>query len=121
MDAMPDAQESAGIAGLSQEIAPMVADEAEGVEVAPAKGGKSDAADPQGETHSPLPFGLANALRAVQGHRKDSLPLPPGLARKIEAPAKPAVEGKEPAQNTDRSEEHTTEHQSIMRLPDEGL
>src|SRR3546814_20193473 len=94
MDAMPDAQESAGIAGLSQEIAPMVADEAEGVEVAPAKGGKSDAADPQGETPSPLPFGLANALRAVQGHRKDSLPLPPGLARKIEAPAEPAEIGR---------------------------
>src|SRR3546814_20452956 len=101
MDAMPDAQESAGIAGLSQEIAPMVADEAEGVEVAPAKGGKSDAADPQGETPSPLPFGLANALRAVQGQRKVSLHLPPGLARRTAAPAQPAAEGTEPAPNHD--------------------
>ncbi|BAI97912.1 hypothetical protein Sj15T_23220 [Sphingobium sp. TA15] len=109
MDAMPDAQESAGIAGLSQEIAPMVADEAEGVEVAPAKGGKADVADAQGETPSPLPFGLANALRAVQGHRKDSLPLPPGLARKIDAPAEPALEGTVPAADTDSVEEVAAE------------
>src|SRR3546814_6462886 len=66
MDAMTDAQESAGIAGLSQEIAPMVADEAEGVEVAPDKGGKSDAAEPQVETTTPMPFGLANALRSEE-------------------------------------------------------
>ncbi|QOT70767.1 MULTISPECIES: flagellar hook-length control protein FliK [Sphingobium] len=97
MAALPEAQESAGIAGPPQGIAPAAADEAEGMEPAPPKAGKADGGDPEVETASPLPFGLANALRAVQSHRKDSLPLPPGLARKIDAPAEAAVRETAPA------------------------
>ena len=105
MEASPDAQESAGTAGLPQGDAPIGADEAEGIEVAPARGGKAGPADAEGETPSPLPFGLANALRAVQSHRKDGLPLPPGLARKIDAPAGPGVEGPVPVENVDAAGE----------------
>ena len=76
MDASQEAQENAGVGG-SPQIDPTTT---------PVKAGKAD------ETLSSLPFGLANALRAVQSHRKDSLPLPPGLAAKIDPPAQPGVD-----------------------------
>lgn len=76
MDASQEAQEIAGVRG-SPQIDPTTT---------PVKAGKAD------ETLSSLPFGLANALRAVQSHRKDSLPLPPGLAAKIDPPAQPGVD-----------------------------
>lgn len=76
MDASQEAQEGTATGGLPQ-IDPTAT---------PAKAGKAD------ETLSSLSFGLANALRAVQSHRKDSLPLPPGLAAKIDPPAQPGVD-----------------------------
>ena len=76
MDASQEAQENAGVGG-SPQIDPTTT---------PVKAGKAD------ETLSSLPFGLANALRAVQSHRKDSLPLPPGLAAKIDPLAQPGVD-----------------------------
>lgn len=41
----------------------------------------------QAEAVSPLPHGLANALNAIETHRKASLPLPPGIAKKVEEAA----------------------------------
>ena len=76
MDASQEAQEGTGTGGLPQ-VDPTAT---------PAKAGKAD------ETLSSLSFGLANALRAVQSHRKDSLPLPPGLAAKIDPLAQPGVD-----------------------------
>ncbi|WP_176591930.1 flagellar hook-length control protein FliK [Sphingobium sp. EM0848] len=36
------------------------------------------------EVASPLPHGLATALNAIQTHRAPSLPLPPGIAKKVD-------------------------------------
>lgn len=46
---------------------------------------------------APLSHGLATALNAIQTHRKPSLPLPPGIARKVEAAGLPASPDAEPA------------------------
>lgn len=69
MEAVPDAQ-----AATTAPALPPTAELTEAVE---------EGAAPT-EIVSPLPHGLATALNAIQTHRKASLPLPQGIAQKVE-------------------------------------
>ncbi|WP_255325800.1 MULTISPECIES: flagellar hook-length control protein FliK [Sphingobium] len=84
MDATPEGKQAAAPAVMADAIA-VEGLEMEGEGIAPAKADSTEAEKGEVETAAPLPFGLANALKAVQSHRKETLSLPPGLAGKIEA------------------------------------
>lgn len=99
MDAAPQSKQATEMPGVPQGIAPILPSSAfdvEGVERPPARAEGSSADNVELETPTSLPFGLANALKAVTTHRKDSLPPPPGLARKVEVQAAP-IEASPPA------------------------
>jgi len=123
MEAAPEEKQAAEMPSLPQVTAPTVTADAvvvEGVEMEaagtePAKVDRAKAEKGEVETATPLPFGLANALKAMQSHRKETLPLPPGIARKIEAPVEPA--GAVPAPVLDGEPVETVAAETPMPVP----
>ncbi|WP_327755066.1 flagellar hook-length control protein FliK [Sphingobium sp. SJ10-10] len=125
MEAAPEGKQAAEMPSLPQVAAPTVTANAvavEGVEmegagIAPAKVDSAKAEKGGVETATPLPFGLANALKAVQSHRKETLPLPPGLAKKIEASAESADAVPAPVVDGEPVEEVAAETPAPMSAP----
>ena len=125
MEAAPEGKQAAEMPSLPQVAAPTVTANAvavEGVEmegagIAPAKVDSAKAEKGGVETATPLPFGLANALKAVQSHRKETLPLPPGLAKKIEAPAESADAVPAPVVDGEPVEEVAAETPAPILVP----
>ncbi len=90
MEAAPQASQATELGGVPQATVPApAADAAQGGGTEIASAGAEHAMG-EAPKPSPLPFGLATALQAVQSHRRESLPLPPGLAKKIEISGEPA-------------------------------
>lgn len=94
MEATPDAQ-----AAQEAPILPLA--EAEEEDTAP------------GEIASPLPFGLATALNAIQAHHRPSLPLPPGLAKRVEAA--------DPLPSTDGVDEGKPQDEAVEPISEQPL